>query len=91
MPPATLSPAAPRLFSGSRRLPTIGLLLVVTLIAFEALAVATVMPTTARALDGLGLYSFGFTGFLVASIISMVDGGARADRRGRACDRAFPR
>ena len=84
MPPATLSPAAPRLFSGSRRLPTIGLLLVVTLIAFEALAVATVMPTTARALDGLGLYSFGFTGFLVASIISMVDGGARADRRGPA-------
>ncbi len=72
----------PRLLSGERRLPTLGLLLVVTLVAFEALAVATVMPTTARALHGLSLYSFGFTAFLVASLVGIVDAGARTDRRG---------
>lgn len=81
---ATLASPAPRLLSGSRRLPTLGLLLTTTLIAFEAMAVATAMPTTARALHGLNLYSFGFTAFLVASIVGMVDAGARADRRGPA-------
>lgn len=84
MTTAVLAAPAPRLFSGSRRLPTIGLLLTTTLIAFEALAVATAMPTTARALHGLNLYSFGFTAFLVTSIVGMVDAGARADRRGPA-------
>jgi MFS family permease len=81
---AALSAPEPQLFSGTRRLPTLGLLLVTTLIAFEAMAVAAVMPTTARALHGLGLYSFGFTAFLVASIVGMVQAGARADRRGAA-------
>lgn len=72
----------PRLLAGALRLPTVGLLLVVTLVAFEALAVATVMPTTARALHGLALYSLGFTAFLGASLVGMVDAGARTDRRG---------
>jgi MFS family permease len=81
---AALSAPAPRLLSGTRRLPTLGLLLTTTLIAFEAMAVATAMPTTARALHGLRLYSFGFTAFLVTSIVGMVNAGARADRRGPA-------
>lgn len=81
---AALPAVAQRLFSGSLRWPTIGLLLTTTLIAFEAMAVATSMPTTARALDGLDHYSFGFTAFLVTSIVGMVEAGAWADRRGPA-------
>lgn len=74
--------ARPGLLAGRLRLPTIGLVLVVTLVAFEALAVATVMPTTARALHGLAYYGFAFTAFLGTSLVGMVDAGARTDRRG---------
>ncbi|RDZ29676.1 MFS transporter [Lysobacter silvisoli] len=52
--------------------------------AFEALAVATAMPTVARALDGLSLYALAFGGSLAASVVGMVAAGAWADRRGPA-------
>src|SRR4051794_16985832 len=46
------------------------------------MSVATVMPTVARALHGLRYYSWGFTAYLLADVIGMVDAGRRCDRQG---------
>lgn len=62
--------------------PTIGLVIVVTVVATEAMAVATVMPTVVRALHGLRYYSWGFTAYLLADVVGMVDAGRRTDRHG---------
>ncbi len=79
-PAADRRPAA--LLRGPHRLPTIGLLLVVTLVAFEALAVATAMPTAVRELHGLRLYGWAFTAFLLASVVGIVVAGEQSDARG---------
>jgi MFS family permease len=64
------------------RIPVIGLLIVITVVAIEAMAVATIMPTVARSLHGLRFYSWGFTAYLLADVIGMVDAGRRCDDRG---------
>lgn len=61
---------------------TVGILLGVTVVAFEGLAVVTVAPRFAQALGGLPLYGWVFSGFLLASLISNVAGGEAADRSG---------
>jgi len=61
---------------------TTGIVSVVLLIAFEAMAVATAMPVAVRDLDGLPLYAWSFSGFLVASLYGMVVAGEWCDRRG---------
>jgi MFS family permease len=66
---------------------TVGILLGVTLVAFEGLAVVTVAPRFAEALAGLALYGWVFSGFLLASLFANVAGGEAADRRGP--DRPF--
>ncbi len=63
---------------------TIGMVALVSLVAFEALAVATAMPTVAQALDGLPLYALAFGGTLAASVVGMVTAGRGADARGPA-------
>ncbi|MGY1636467.1 MFS transporter [Geodermatophilus sp. SYSU D00742] len=70
------------LFDRRHRLPTSGLLLLVTLVAFEAMAVGTAMPTVVDELDGLAWYGWPFSAYLVASVIGMVVGGDVGDRRG---------
>jgi MFS family permease len=70
------------LFDAAHRLPTAGLVLLVTLVAFEAMAVGTAMPTAVAALHGLAWYAWPFTGFLVAQVVGMVVGGDLGDRRG---------
>lgn len=72
------------MLSGHRRALTIGLLMAVTLVAFEALAVATVMPTVEEDLGGLALYGWAFSGFLLASIVGITWAGGQADRHGPA-------
>ncbi len=61
-----------------------GLVLTVTFVASEALAVVTVMPVVARDLGGLRLYGWVFSAFLLSSIIGIVAAGRAADRRGPA-------
>ncbi|MGW2417101.1 MFS transporter [Streptomyces tubercidicus] len=61
---------------------TFGIISVVSLIAFEASAVNTAMPAAARALDGIGLYAFGFSAFFTASLFAMALAGEWSDRRG---------
>jgi MFS family permease len=64
------------------RLTTVGLLMLVTLVAFESMAVATAMPTAVTELDGLAWFGWPFTAFLVAQVVGMVVGGDAGDRRG---------
>ena len=66
---------------GRRRL-TAALVLTITLVAFESLAIATVMPVVADDLGGLGLYGWVFSGFFLGSLLGIVLAGRAADRRG---------
>ena len=62
----------------------VGLVLVITLIGFEAMAIATVMPRVSRELHGIRLYGWVFSAFLLASLLGIVLGGRLADRHGPA-------
>ncbi|HTW18829.1 MAG TPA: MFS transporter [Mycobacteriales bacterium] len=83
---ATASPPGARtarsLRDPAHRMPVIGLVTVITVVAVEAMSVATVMPTVVRDLHGLRLYSWGFTAYLLADVVGMVDAGRRCDRHG---------
>lgn len=63
---------------------TIGTMLAVSVVAFEALALTTVAPTIARDLGGVGLYAWIFSAFLLAQIVGAVAAGQRVDRTGVA-------
>ncbi|WP_040338273.1 MFS transporter [Candidatus Blastococcus massiliensis] len=73
--------AAASIWDAEHRRATIGLLTLVTLIAFEAMAVGTAMPTAVAELDGVAWYAWTFSAFLVASVAGMVIGGEVGDRR----------
>ena len=78
------------LFEAENRLPTLGILLVVTIVAAESIAVATAMPTAVRAVHGLRLYGWAFTGFLIPMVVGNVTGGAGPTARVRR-RRSWPR
>jgi MFS family permease len=59
---------------------TVGLVLAVTFVAFEALAVATILPVVGRHLGDLRLYGWVFSAFLLASLVGIVLAGTLADR-----------
>ena len=56
----------------------------IAFVAFEAMAVTTVMPTVARALDGESLYALAFAGPLACGVLGTVAAGLWSDRRGPA-------
>ena len=70
------------LWSPSRRPLTVGLVLTITLVAAEALAVTAAMPIVARELGGLELYGLVFSAFTVGSLVGIVLAGNLIDRRG---------
>ena len=70
------------LWAPHRRALSIGLLLTVTLVASEALAVGTVMPLVARDLAGYELYGWVFSAFFLAQLVGTVAAGILIDRRG---------
>lgn len=70
------------LFSPGRKALTAGLVMTITLVAFEALAVATVMPVVARELGGLDLYGWVFSAFFLGDLIGIVVVGGLIDRGG---------
>lgn len=78
------SAAAPAAFDAAHRGLTLGILLGVTLFAFENLAVITIAPRIAEALSGERLYGWLFSGFLLASLLGAALGGSETDRRGPA-------
>lgn len=61
---------------------TIGILSLVFLIAFEAMAVGTAMPIAVRALDGLPFFAWSFSGFMTASMLGTIMAGELSDRGG---------
>ena len=69
-------------FGRGLRATTAGLLLIVTIVAFEAMSVATAMPTVVRSLNGLALYAWPFSAFVVANLLGMVVAGEVSDRLG---------
>ncbi|MEU4771099.1 MFS transporter [Micromonospora sp. NPDC023644] len=83
----TAAPAAPvaaeaGIFAPRLRAMTVGSVALISLLAFEALAVGTAMPTVARSLDGLALYGIAFGGPFAASVLAMVASGIWCDSRG---------
>ncbi len=84
MTAAAESPDPGGVFAPTRRALTAGLVLTITLVGFEALAVATVLPVVERDLGDLALYGWVFSAYLLASLVGTVVAGREADRRGPA-------
>ncbi len=61
---------------------TLGTVAVIVLVAFETMAVITVMPAVSDALDGRQLYALGFAAPLASGVIGMVLAGMWSDRAG---------
>jgi MFS family permease len=78
--PGPATGGAGGIWAPARRLLTTGLVLAVTFVAFEALAVATILPVVGRHLGDLRLYGWVFSAFLLASLIGIVLAGTLADR-----------
>ncbi len=84
MDPVTLadSPTITPLLAARYRWATVGMVSLVFLAAFEALAVTTIMPSVSADLDGRAWFSAAFSATLAASVVGMVAGGLWSDRTG---------
>lgn len=84
--PAPAPPARVRteLFGPSRRATTLGVVLLVLMVAFEAMGVSTAMPALVAELGALSLYAWPFVAFMAAGVFGTAVGG-------QWCDRAGPR
>ena len=69
-------------WSPGQRVLTAGLLLMVTAIGFEGLAVPTILPAALDEFGGLPLYGWAFSGFWLANLVGIAVAGSLADRRG---------
>jgi MFS family permease len=61
---------------------TFGLILTIVAVAFQALAIATVLPAVVADLGGLNLYGWAFSAFLLTQLVGIVAAGLLADERG---------
>ena len=66
----------------TQRALAIGLVLCVTLVAFETTAVLTALPTITDELDGLSLYGATIAAYMLADLVALVWSGEWADRYG---------
>jgi len=64
------------------RLLTLALLALVTIIAFEAMAISTAMPRVAQDLNAVRSYGLAFSVMLTAEMLGIVLAGVWSDRRG---------
>ncbi|MFG6194638.1 MFS transporter [Nonomuraea sp. JJY05] len=71
-----------RILSPEYRIATVGIVLTITLVAFEGMSVGVVMPAVAHELNALDLYGISFSAFLIASLFANVVAGLWSDRRG---------
>ncbi|MEV4353948.1 MFS transporter [Nonomuraea sp. NPDC049625] len=71
-----------RILSPEYRVATAGIVLTITLVAFEGMSVGVVMPAVAHELNALDLYGISFSAFLIASLFANVVAGLWSDRRG---------
>ena len=63
---------------------TLAALALVTIVAFESMAVSTAMPAVARELDAVRSYGFAFSVMLTAQLLGIVLAGVWTDRSGSA-------
>jgi MFS family permease len=68
----------------------VGLVSVVTLVAFESLAVTTILPEVERDLGGIAWYGWVTAAFFLGTLIGIVFAGEQADRRGAGPGRDEP-
>ena len=66
----------------SQRALAVGLVLSVSLVAFETTAVITALPTITAELDGLSLYGTTLAAYMLADLVALVWAGETADRHG---------
>jgi MFS family permease len=71
-----------QLWKPTTRATTIGLVMLITIIAFESLGMSTALPRLIADLHGEALYSWPFTAFLAASVMATVLSGRLCDRFG---------
>lgn len=78
------APASVRseIFGPQRRATTIGVLLLISMVAFEAMGVGTAMPALVADLGALSLYAWPFVSFMAASVFGTAFGGYWCDRAG---------
>ena len=69
-------------WSPEQRLLTVGLASMVTAVAFEGMAVPTVLPDTLADLGGLAWYGWAFSGFWLANLVGITLAGAESDHAG---------
>jgi MFS family permease len=70
------------LFAPGRRAACVGAIALISMLAFESIAVATAMPAVAEALNGLPLYALAFGATLATSVLGMTAAGQLCDKRG---------
>ncbi len=68
--------------TGTQRRLAIGLVLAVSLVAFESTAVLTALPTISDDLDGDGLYGATLAAYMLAEIVALAWSGRQADNHG---------
>ena len=75
-------------FDRQHLLLTLGLVLTVAAVAFETLAVATILPAVVAELGGIHLYGWAFSAFLLAQLVAIVIAlfGGRTPEQIRATD-----
>ncbi|MEV4107338.1 MFS transporter [Nonomuraea sp. NPDC049695] len=84
-PKALDTPHTPtRILAPEFRTATVGIVLTITLVAFEGMSVAVIMPTVTKELNALNLYGISISAFLIASLFANVVAGLWSDRRGYA-------
>jgi MFS family permease len=77
-----VEPTAKRVgvWAPGRRTLTAGLVLTITVVAFESLAIATVMPLVEDELGDIHLYGWVFSAFFLGNLVGIVVAGRAADR-----------
>ncbi|MGQ3052764.1 MAG: MFS transporter [Roseateles sp.] len=78
--PAAAAPTG--LFAPGRRAACLGAVALISMLAFESIAVATAMPAVAEALHGLRYYALAFGATLATSVLGMTAAGQLCDKRG---------
>jgi MFS family permease len=63
---------------------TVGLVFTITLVAFETLAVITIMPVVSESLDGVALYGWATSAFFLGMVVGIIVVGGATDRVGPA-------
>jgi MFS family permease len=80
----SVAPIRSEVFGPSRRTTTVGVLLLISMVAFEAMGVGTAMPALVADLGAVSRYAWPFVAFMAAGVFGTVLGG-------RWCDLAGPR